>query len=333
MTLRTKTIIGIAFIEALALGILIVSGLNWLKSSNEKSLEVGSKQLVSVFAKASRDAVIATDLAYLDSFAQSVVSEHNLAYIRIVDRDGTELTKQGEYTNVDASLKPFDSPDGVYDVISPITLNSQSFGSVEMGVRVDSIHQILDLATQASIMIAILEMTLVALFSFALGSYLMKRLDLLRQGVVKVTQQGPGSQIEISGNDEVTRVGEAFNRMSSSLAKAQNSIKEQYQSQKALSEKVSQLAQVAEHARDAIIITDPVGKITWVNPAFETLTEYSLAEARDKTLSELLQGPNTQNVQLQKFSDSIQNHQPVRTEVLNYTKSNQPYWGKETSPR
>ena len=136
MTLRTKTIIGIALIEALALGILIVSGLNWLKSSNEKSLEVGSKQLVSVFAKASRDAVIATDLAYLDSFAQSVVSEHNLAYIRIVDRDGTELTKQGEYTNVDASLKPFDSPDGVYDVISPITLNSQSFGSVEMGVRV-----------------------------------------------------------------------------------------------------------------------------------------------------------------------------------------------------
>ncbi|WP_051117586.1 ATP-binding protein [Vibrio campbellii] len=333
MTLRTKTIIGIALIEALALGILIVSGLNWLKSSNEKSLEVGSKQLVSVFAKASRDAVIATDLAYLDSFAQSVVSEHNLAYIRIVDRDGTELTKQGEYTNVDASLKPFDSPNGVYDVISPITLNSQSFGSVEMGVRVDSIHQILDLATQASIMIAILEMTLVALFSFALGSYLMKRLDLLRQGVVKVTQQGPGSQIEISGNDEVTRVGEAFNRMSSSLAKAQNSIKEQYQSQKALSEKVSQLAQVAEHARDAIIITDPVGKITWVNPAFETLTEYSLSEARDKTLSELLQGPNTQNVQLQKFSDSIQNHQPVRTEVLNYTKSNQPYWGeRDLSP-
>lgn len=46
MTLRTKTIIGIALIEALALGILIVSGLNWLKSSNEKSLEAeGSPQL------------------------------------------------------------------------------------------------------------------------------------------------------------------------------------------------------------------------------------------------------------------------------------------------
>ncbi|EOY4385800.1 hypothetical protein ACP5ZV_000922 [Vibrio parahaemolyticus] len=84
MTLRSKTIIGIALIEALALGVLIISGLNWFKSSNETSLEVGSQNLVSVFAQASRDAVIATDLAYLDSFARSVVSEHKLAYIRIV---------------------------------------------------------------------------------------------------------------------------------------------------------------------------------------------------------------------------------------------------------
>ncbi|HIF5938315.1 TPA: hypothetical protein ACX3FZ_002265 [Vibrio parahaemolyticus] len=59
MTLRSKTIIGIALIEALALGVLIISGLNWFKSSNETSLEVGSQNLVSVFAQASRDAVIA----------------------------------------------------------------------------------------------------------------------------------------------------------------------------------------------------------------------------------------------------------------------------------
>ncbi len=50
---------------------------------------------MSVFAQASRDAVIATDLAYLDSFARSVVSEHELAYIRIVNQDGVELTLQG----------------------------------------------------------------------------------------------------------------------------------------------------------------------------------------------------------------------------------------------
>ncbi|MDF4361560.1 hybrid sensor histidine kinase/response regulator, partial [Vibrio parahaemolyticus] len=170
MTLRSKTIIGIALIEALALGVLIISGLNWFKSSNETSLEVGSQNLVSVFAQASRDAVIATDLAYLDSFARSVVSEHKLAYIRIVNQDGIELTLQGDYTGVDTNVRPFDANDGVYDVAKAITLGDQTFGVVEMGVHVEHVHQMLSFATHASLVIAFVEMSLVALFSFALGS-------------------------------------------------------------------------------------------------------------------------------------------------------------------
>ena len=253
MTLRIKTIIGIALIEALALAILIISGLSWLKSSNEQSLELGSKQLVNVFAKASRDAVIATDLAYLESFAKSVVSEHNLAYIRITDSDGIMLTEQGNYdaNEVNTNLSPFESRNGIYDVAGSILLGSTSYGLVEMGVKVDSIHQILHLATKASILIALLEMTFVALFSFALGSYLMNRLDSLRQGVVRITQQGPGAELPLSGNDEVTRVVEAFNQMSTSLAEAQATLSQQYQKQKALSNKVKKEAEKAAQATRA----------------------------------------------------------------------------------
>ncbi len=333
MTLRSKTIIGIALIEALALGVLIISGLNWFKSSNETSLEVGSQNLVSVFAQASRDAVIATDLAYLDSFARSVVSEHKLAYIRIVNQDGIELTLQGDYTGVDTNVRPFDASDGVYDVAKAITLGDQTFGVVEMGVHVEHVHQMLSFATHASLVIAFVEMSLVALFSFALGSYLMKRLDLLRTGVIKVSQQGPGSQISISGNDEVTRVGEAFNQMSRSLAQAQNRLQQEHQTQQQLSAKISQLAEVAEHARDTIIITHPDGTIAWVNSAFEQLTEYSLEEVVGKSPGELLQGEDTDANTVALLSQSVRSHSPVRVEILNYTKSRRPYWVElELSP-
>lgn len=311
MTLRSKTIIGIALIEALALGVLIISGLNWFKSSNETSLEVGSQNLVSVFAQASRDAVIATDLAYLDSFARSVVSEHKLAYIRIVNQDGIELTLQGDYTGVDTNVHAFDASDGVYDVAKAITLGDQTFGVVEMGVHVEHVHQMLSFATHASLVIAFVEMSLVALFSFALGSYLMKRLDLLRTGVIKVSQQGPGSQISISGNDEVTRVGEAFNQMSRSLAQAQNKLQQEHQTQQQLSAKISQLAEVAEHARDTIIITHPDGTIAWVNSAFEQLTEYSLEEVVGKSPGELLQGEDTDANTVALLSQSVRSHSPV----------------------
>ncbi|MGL6313904.1 ATP-binding protein [Vibrio sp. WXL103] len=326
MTLRSKTIIGIALIEALALGLLIISGLSWLKSSNEQQLQLGSSQLASVFASASRDAVIATDLAYLDSFAQSVASEHNLAYIRILDQGRQVLTTKGDYDGVDTSVRPFDVPDGVYDVVSEIQLNGQVFGYVEMGVKVEGLHQVLELATQASLIIAGVEMSLVALFSFALGTYLMRRLDLLRKGVVQVTKQGPGAQISISGNDEVTRVGEAFNQMSLSLAEAQQKLQQEYLNQQRLTEKVTQLAQVAEHARDVIIITGPNGKITWVNPAFEQLTEYTLEEVIGLSPGDLLQGEGTDKSTVTRLSDSIREHQPIRVEILNYTKSRRSYW-------
>ncbi|CDT78655.1 Putative sensory box sensor histidine kinase/response regulator (fragment) [Vibrio diabolicus] len=333
MTLRSKTILGIALIEALALGVLIISGLNWLESSNETSLEVGSQHLVSVFAQASRDAVIATDLAYLDSFARSVVSERELAYIRIVNQDGVELTLQGDYSGVDTGVRPFDVTDGVYDVAQEITLGEQTFGKVEMGVNVEHVHQVLSFATQASLVIAFIEMSLVAMFSYALGSYLMKRLDLLRTGVIKVSQQGPGSQISISGNDEVTRVGEAFNQMSRSLAQAQTKLQQEHQTQQQLSAKISQLAEVAEHARDTIIITHPDGTIAWVNPAFEQLTEYTLEEVIGKSPGELLQGPDTDPNTVALLSNSVRKHSPIRVEILNYTKSKHPYWVElELSP-
>ncbi|KMV30979.1 hypothetical protein AB733_08205 [Photobacterium swingsii] len=293
MKLRTKTIIGIAVIEALALALLIVTGLQWLKSSNENRLKVGTNQLASVFAKATRDAVLATDLAYLDSFAESLVSEQNLAYIRITDRNGVELARHGDYTHVDTRVSPAEVTDGVYDVISPIQVDGQLYGNVEMGVTVNDLHVMLSQATRSSLLIAIAEMSLVALFSLALGTYLMRRLDVLRKGAEKVARMGPGAQIMVTGNDEVTRVSTAFNEMSRSLAKAQEKLAEKHQQQIALTNKVTELAQVAEHARDVIIITDAKGKITWVNPAFESLTGYTLSEVVGQSPGSLLQGDSS----------------------------------------
>ncbi|MGF1834382.1 ATP-binding protein [Photobacterium sanguinicancri] len=326
MKLRTKTIIGIAVIEALALALLIVTGLQWLKSSNENRLKVGTNQLASVFAKATRDAVLATDLAYLDSFAESLVSEQNLAYIRITDRNGVELARHGDYTNVDTTVSPADVTDDVYDVISPIQVDGQLYGNVEMGVTVNDLHVMLSQATRSSLLIAIAEMSLVALFSLALGTYLMRRLDVLRKGADKVARMGPGAQIMVTGNDEVTRVSTAFNEMSHSLAKAQETLAEKHQQQIALTEKVTELAQVAEHARDVIIITDADGKITWVNPAFENLTGYTLSEVVGQSPGCLLQGDSSDLETVHEMSRKIAQKEAVRVEILNYAKGGESYW-------
>ncbi|MDV5168694.1 ATP-binding protein [Photobacterium rosenbergii] len=326
MTLRTKTIFGIALIEALVLAVLIFTGLKWLKTSNDSRLETGSKQLVSVFASASRDAVLATDLAYLDSFAQSITAEHNLVYVRITDRNGLELTRHGDYQNVTTHNLPSEVHDGVYDVCSEIVVAGEYYGKVEMGVRVKDFQALMSQATRMSLLIALIEMTLVAIFSFALGTYLLRRLEQLKKGVEQVGEIGPGGQITITGNDEVTRVGEAFNQMSLSLANAQADLAKKHQQQIALTEKVTELAQVAEHARDVIIITDAKGCITWVNPAFEALTGYSAKEVLGRQPGELLQGKGTDSETVTQMSDALAEKKAIKVELLNYTKQGQAYW-------
>nr|WP_180287489.1 PAS domain S-box protein [Puniceibacterium antarcticum] len=83
---------------------------------------------------------------------------------------------------------------------------------------------------------------------------------------------------------------------------------------------------------DLVIITDakpldkPDGpKIIYVNDAFERLTGYACDEVIGRT-PRCLQGTGTQRSALRRIASSLRNRQPVRSELINYTKSGEPFW-------
>ncbi|NRB35314.1 MAG: response regulator [Rhodobacteraceae bacterium] len=86
------------------------------------------------------------------------------------------------------------------------------------------------------------------------------------------------------------------------------------------------LADIAELANDAIIVTDPDHKIIWVNTATSRLTGYSLAELQGRNPGHLLQGPDTDPVVRDLISDALRDGEAIQTEILNYSKSGKPYW-------
>ncbi|MEM1431576.1 MAG: EAL domain-containing protein [Pseudomonadota bacterium] len=92
------------------------------------------------------------------------------------------------------------------------------------------------------------------------------------------------------------------------------------------SKELSELAVIAQRANDAIVVTDLEGRVTWVNPAFETLSEYSLAEMKGKFPGRVLQGPETDHKTVHAIGESIRNQRAIRKEILNYTKAGVPYW-------
>ncbi|WP_298773297.1 PAS domain-containing hybrid sensor histidine kinase/response regulator [uncultured Shewanella sp.] len=87
-----------------------------------------------------------------------------------------------------------------------------------------------------------------------------------------------------------------------------------------------QLALVAEHAQDAIIITDEKGQVTWVNQAFTVLSGYSLNDMLNRKPGEILQGSDTDKNEIKQLSHAIKQTKPIKTEIINYHKNGDPYW-------
>ena len=85
------------------------------------------------------------------------------------------------------------------------------------------------------------------------------------------------------------------------------------------------------HLNDMLLITEaePVGepgpRIVFVNAAFERHTGYSLADVVGRS-PRLLQGPLTQRAELDRMGAALRAWQPVRCELINYTKSGEAFW-------
>ena len=94
--------------------------------------------------------------------------------------------------------------------------------------------------------------------------------------------------------------------------------------QRSIREK-QKLGEVIKRVNSMVIITDTSGNISWVNPAFENFTGYSLSEIKGKS-TDLLHGPKTEPAIQETIGKSLANQESRNFEVLNYKKNGDDYW-------
>ena len=96
-------------------------------------------------------------------------------------------------------------------------------------------------------------------------------------------------------------------------------------------ERLRLLEMSVSRLNDVVMITKaaplekPGPEIVYVNEAFERVTGYSAEEAIGNT-PRMLQGPDTDPVALARLRGALERAEPVRVEVINYTKAGIPYW-------
>lgn len=96
--------------------------------------------------------------------------------------------------------------------------------------------------------------------------------------------------------------------------------------QKHTQDELAKVSLVASYTDNMVIIADAAGRVEWVNRAFEERTGFALADLLGKKPGRFLQGPESSPAAIHAIRVALQRGEPIRTELMNYTKARQPYF-------
>ena len=91
-------------------------------------------------------------------------------------------------------------------------------------------------------------------------------------------------------------------------------------------ERQTRLAAIVERTGSAVVISDPKGRIEWVNQGFERLTGYSIAAVAGRQQDEVLCGDRADPVARAALRAAIDTSNGCQVELLNHTRDGAEYW-------
>jgi PAS domain S-box-containing protein len=89
---------------------------------------------------------------------------------------------------------------------------------------------------------------------------------------------------------------------------------------------VRRFARKAEVSTQAVLITDPRGRIKWTNAKFTELTGFKLDAAAGKSFAMLLHGHATDTPTVELIRNQMRTEQPFAVEILQYSQAGTAFW-------
>lgn len=275
MSFRLKTILGIALIQTVLLLLLIFTALNFVKSAQNRDIIDRAQTTINMFATTSRDAILSSDLATLNSACHEILENPAIVYVRILDSHQRVMASAGKQSILDAEFRADESLqsaefDGIFDIASDISISNVILGTIQLGLSTENLLRDINQIQNYSLGVALIEIILMAILSFALGSWLTRQLTLLGNAADSIAAGELGYSVEATGNDEIAHTIRAFNSMSEQLRETE---KHRLRTMKQLEHAEEQSRLLLTSAAEGIIEIDTDQNIIFTNPAAEKMLQ------------------------------------------------------------
>ena len=162
------------------------------------------------------------------------------------------------------------------------------------------------------------------LLAFFLSQRIAEPVLRMREAAQRVAGGDLHARIPASGPAEVVEVASQFNAMLDAIEDSRQRLTRAHATLQLLSLCVARL-------NDVVMITDATPPdqggpfILFVNEAFERITGYGAQEVQGRS-PKMLQGPATARAELDRIRAAVVAAQPVRAELVNYTRDGNPFW-------
>ncbi len=91
---------------------------------------------------------------------------------------------------------------------------------------------------------------------------------------------------------------------------------------------VDRLSQIARDTPNSVVMTDPQGRVEWVNAGFTRITGYALEEVYGRRPHTFLHGASTDPAVVRAMKRALRDGEPFIGEFVNYRKNGEPYWSR-----
>jgi PAS domain S-box-containing protein len=134
------------------------------------------------------------------------------------------------------------------------------------------------------------------------------------------------SYAKVYADDELGELATALNSMFDVLDRKETERLRAIESLSASEALAHKLSLVASRTDNGVVITDPSGRVEWVNDGFTRMTGYLLDDLVGRKPGEVLQGPESSANTIQFMRERLAAQEGFSAEIINYHRSGHPYW-------